>query len=176
MTAKDRQGSHAERTRALAAALRASMDREAGLFVRLGGEIESLRESMQARSWGTGLAIAQAIERSAGVIEEADDARADAFVLLRDHLKLPQATAFSAVLPALPDGIREELEGSWRQMRVSLVRLKTATSRMRYSAEALAGALNAVLEQVFPHRRGRIYSRRGTPTAVVGTPVVDRKL
>jgi hypothetical protein len=176
MTAKDRQESRAERTCALAAALRAHMERETALFVRLGGEIESLRESMQARSWGTGLAIAQAIERSAAVIEEADEARAGAFVLLRDHLELPQATAFSAVLPALPDGTRQELETSWRQMRISLVRLKTATSRMRYSAEALAGALNSILEQVFPHRRGRIYSRRGTPTAVVATPVVDRKL
>ncbi len=165
-----------QRTTALARTLKDGMDREAGHFARLCGEIESLRESMQARSFGTGLAIAQAIERSAAVIEGADEARSETFALLRDHLGLPQATAFSAVLPALPEEVREELEASWRQLRVSLVRLKTATSRMKYSAEALAGALNSIVEQVFPYRKGRIYSRRGTPTAVAGALLVDRKL
>jgi hypothetical protein len=165
-----------ERTNALARALKAGMDRESGLFSRMGGEIERLRETMQARAWGTGLAIAQAVERSAGEIEAADAAREEAFVLLREQLDLPRATAFSAVFPALPDGTREELEESWRQLRGSLVRLKTATSRMRYSAEALAEVLNRILEQVFPYRKGKIYSRRGTPTAVGGAHLVDRRL
>ena len=165
-----------EATNALALGLRDAMDREAAMFARLGEETERLREAMHAKAWSTGLAIAQSIERSAGAIEAADGDRDGAFVLLREHMALPQETAFSAVLPSLPDGTREELEESWRRLRSSIVRLKTATSRMRYSAEALADALNRILEQVFPYRRGKIYSRRGTPTSVGGAQLVDRKL
>jgi hypothetical protein len=165
-----------ERTNALARALREAMDREADLFCRLGREVDTLREAVQARSWGAGLAISQAIEHSAASIEEADAQREAAFVVLREHMDMPRETAFSGILPSLPDGTREGMEESWRHLRASLVRLKTGTSRMRYSAEALAGALNRVLELILPYRKGKIYSRRGTPTSVSGALIVDREL
>ena len=165
-----------ERTFALAGALREGMDREAELFCRLGREVDTLREAVQARSWGAGLAIAQAIEHSAAAIEEADGRRDAAFVELREHLDMPRETTFSAVLPGLPDGTREELEESWRRLRASLVRLKTGTSRMKYSAEALSETLNRILEQILPYRKGKIYSRRGTPTSVSGALIVDREM
>ena len=68
------------------------------------------------------------------------------------------------------------MEESWRGLRMAVVRLKTATGRMRYSAEALALTLNRILEQVFPYRKGKIYNRRGTPSAVSGAVMVDRRL
>lgn len=165
-----------ERTCALARALQEAMDGEAELFCRLGREVETLREAVQARSWGAGLSISQAIEHSSVSIEEADARRDAAFVLLREHLAMPRETAFSAILPGLPDGVREELEESWRRLRASLVRLKTGTSRMRYQAEALAGTLNRVLDLVVPYRKGKIYSRRGTPTSVSGALIINREL
>ena len=54
--------------------------------------------------------------------------------------------------------------------------LATATNRLRYFAEALAGTLGRVLEEVFPHRRGKIYSRRGKATSVNDSLLVDRSL
>ena len=59
---------------------------------------------------------------------------------------------------------------------MSVVRLKTATGRMRYAAEALSQTLNRILEEAFPYRKGKIYSRRGKPTSVSGALLVDRKL
>jgi hypothetical protein len=47
---------------------------------------------------------------------------------------------------------------------------------MRYAAEALAEALNRILEGIFPSLKGKIYSRRGIPTGVTGALLVDRKL
>jgi hypothetical protein len=138
--------------------------------------VERLRVSFQEKDWNTGLTIAQGMERSAHAIEEADGARDRSFALLRSALDLPRETAFSALLPALPDGPREALEESWRSLRMSVIRLKTATGRMRHSAEALADTLNRILERIFPYRKGKIYTRRGTPTRVSGAHVVDRKL
>ncbi len=105
---------------------------------------------------------------------EADSARDEAFVLLRAAMQMPRETTFSALMPALPEEARAGLEDGWRRLRVSVVRLKTATGRMRYSAETLADALNRILEQIFPYRKGKIYSRRGTPTGVSGALLVDR--
>ncbi|MGA2479427.1 MAG: hypothetical protein ABSG63_11820 [Spirochaetia bacterium] len=165
-----------ERIRALALTMKARLDQETGLFDRLGVEVDRLRESYQAKDWGTSLLIAEGIERSAAAVGAADAARDDAFVHLREALELPEETFFSALLPALPDGERADLEEGWRRLRMSVVRLKTATGRMRYAAEALAGVLNRMVEELFPAMKGKIYSRRGRPTAVTGALLVNRKL
>ena len=165
-----------EQTNVLARALKARMDQEAELFDGLQQEVDLLREAFQAKDWSAGLAIAQGMEVAARTIEEADAARDKAFALLRGAMGLPRETAFSGLLPSLPDGQREALEESWRALRMSVIRLKTSTSRMRYSAEALAESLNRILEKIFPYRKGKIYSRTGAPTRVSGAHLVDRKL
>ena len=165
-----------ERTHALAVTMKDRLDREAELFERLGGDVDRLRESYQRKDWGSALAIAEGIQGSAGSIEEAETAREEAFALLRDARGLPRETFFSALLPGLPDEERGELEESWRRLRMSVVRLKTSAGRMRYAAEALAEVLNRMIEGIFPAMKGKIYSRRGRPTAVSGALLVDRKL
>jgi len=165
-----------EQTNALARALKDHIDREAELFCGLQRDVERLQVSFQEKDWNAGLTIAQGMERSAQAIEEADGARDRSFALLRGAMDLPRETAFSAMLPSLPEGQREALEESWRHLRMSVVRLKTATGRMRHSAEALADTLNRILERIFPYRKGKIYTRTGAPTRVSGAHMVDRKL
>jgi len=163
-------------TNALVRELKDRMDREAELFVDLGLEVERLRDTFQQKSWGPSLSLSEGIERSARSIEEADVARDEAFTRVREALDLPRETTMSAVLPGLPDLLRSEMEESWRGLRMAVVRLKTNTGRMRYSAEAMASTLNRILDEVFPYRKGKIYSRRGTPTGVSGAVLVDRRL
>jgi len=163
-----------EQTNVLWRSLKARMDRETELFDRLGGEVEHLRECFQEKSWSSGLVLAQGIEHAAEAISEADSSRDEAFVRLRAAMQVPREATFSALLPALPEDARAGLEESWRRLRVSVVRLKTATGSLRYSTETLADALNRILEQIFPYRKGKIYSRRGKPTGVSGALLVDR--
>jgi hypothetical protein len=163
-----------EQTNVLARSLKDRMDLETELFCGLQQDVERLRVSLQNKDWSTSLAIVQGMERSAQAIETADGARDQDFMLLRNALALPRETAFSGLLPALPDIQREALEESWRRLRMSVIRLKTATGRMRHSAEALADTLNRILERIFPYRKGKIYSRKGTPTRVGGAHLVDR--
>lgn len=165
-----------ERNYALVRTLKDRIDREAELFADLGQEVERLRDSFQQKSWGPSLSLAENIERSSQAVVLADAARDEAFAAVREAMDLPLETTMSAILPALPDLLRSEMEGSWRALRMSVVRLKTSTGRMRYSAEALAFTLNRILEQVFPYRKGKIYTRRGTPSSVSGAVLVDRKL
>jgi hypothetical protein len=165
-----------EPTNALVRTLKDRIDRETELFADLGQAVERLRESFQQKSWGPSLFLAENIERSSNAIEQADAARDDAFAAVREAMELPLETTMSAILPALPDLLRSEMEESWRGLRMAVVRLKTSTGRMRYSAEALAFTLNRILEQVFPYRKGKMYTRRGTPSGVSGAVLVDRRL
>ncbi|HET6486676.1 MAG TPA: hypothetical protein VFH83_09670 [Spirochaetia bacterium] len=165
-----------ERRHALVLALKDLIDREARLFTVLGEEVRKLRDTFQEKNWGPSLALAENIQRSSRAVEEADTARDRAFMSLLEALDLPPETTMSAVLPALPDTLRPDMEESWRGLRMAVVRVKTSTGRMRYSAETLATALNGILEEAFPYRKGKIYSRRGTATGVSGAVLVDRRL
>jgi hypothetical protein len=164
-----------ETTKALVETLDESMKAESALFFGLGQAFERLRETFQGKEWGPSLATAEEIQRSAQSIGEADAVRDEAFISLREALRLPRESAFSAILPILPDAERELLETSWRALRMAVVRLKIETGRMRYSAEALSQTLNRILDEAFPYRKGKIYSRRGKPTSVSGALLVDRK-
>jgi hypothetical protein len=165
-----------EQTTVQARRLRAEMDRETALFVQLGEEVEKLKGSFQDHQWIPGLEVAERIQGYAGMIEQVEADREAAFRSLRDELGQDVATGFSVILPRLPEECRGELEESWRGLRTAVVRLKTASGRLRYAAEALGGTLTRMLEALFPQRRGRIYSRRGTATAPGGSLLVDRKL
>ena len=165
-----------EQTTLRAHRLRADMDRETALFGELGAEVEKLKDSFQAKQWIPGLAVAERIQGFAARIEQAETDRETAFRSLREQLGKDDGSGFSALLPRLPEDCRGELEQSWRGLRASVVRLKTASGRLRYAADVLGGTLTRMLEAVFPQRRGRIYSRRGTATAPSGSLLVDRKL
>jgi len=165
-----------ERRHALVLALKDLIDRETRLFAVLGEEVQKLRDTFQQKNWGPSLALAENIERSARAVEEADTARDGAFSSVLDAFDLPPETTLSALLPNLPEPLRSGMDESWRGLRMAVVRVKTSTGRVRYSAETLASALNGILEEVFPYRKGRIYSRRGTPTGVSGAVLVDHRL
>ncbi len=165
-----------QQTTVLVETLKGQMERESDLFLAMGREMERLRDSVILKKWTAGLAIAQDLERFAHGIEEADAARDQTFTSLCVSLGLPPESVFSSLLPHVETEQRIPLEGSWRNLRTSVVKLGTATNRMRYFSEALAGTLGKVLEEVFPHRRGKIYSRRGTATSVNDALLVDRKL
>jgi hypothetical protein len=152
------------------------MERETELFLEMGQQIERLKDSVTRKNWAAGLSIAQDLERFASRVEQIDTARDWAFFSLCVSLGLPRETFFSALLPRMNAEQRGLLEKGWRNLRMSVVRLATATNRMRYFAEALSGTLGRMLEEVFPHRRGKIYSRRGTATRVNDAFLVDRKL
>ncbi len=165
-----------QQTTVLVGALKTSMERETGIFRDMEREMERLRDSFQQKKWVSGLAIAQGMEKFTRLIDVADEARDRAFVALANALGVTREMPFSSVLSTMSAQHRGALEESWRDLRKAVVHLSTTTSRMRYSAEALAGTLSRILEQIFPHRRGRIYSRRGKATSVTDSLLVDRSL
>ena len=165
-----------EQTTALAEALAGLVEREAGLFLVMEKEVDRLRDSVQQKKWAPALATAQGLERFAAKIEETDTARDRTFQDLCAILGLSSDVPFAILLSRLDVAQRSVLEKRWRSLRISVIRLGTASNRLRYYAEALGGTVGRILEEIFPHRKGRIYSRRGKATSVNDALLVDRKL
>jgi hypothetical protein len=153
-----------------------AMDMEAELFKRLGAGMDRLRDSFAAKRWTESLTIAQGFESAALEIEATDRVRETAFSDLKAGFGVPDGEQFSAVVARVPAEERSGLEESWRGLKTSVFRLKTATGRLRYSTETLSDTLNRIFEGIFPHRRGRIYTRHGTPVTAAGSLIIDKEL
>jgi AAA+ ATPase superfamily predicted ATPase len=61
----------------------------------------------------------------------------------------------------LPAAERDELFALYRQLRLALIRVKGNAGLLGFYLRSLSETLQKVLEELFPHRKGRIYSRSG---------------
>lgn len=164
------------RATGLVTALREGMDREARLFADLVADLDRLGASFKARDWTGSLVVAQGLDGMARRIEGAEAERAGVVADLAAALGMAPGTALSALVGRLDPAERRPLEESGRRLRMEVFRLKTATGRLRYSAETLSGTLGRVLEDILPGRRGRIYDPQGRPSVPSGAVLVDHSL
>lgn len=135
-------------------------------------EQERLLETVRARSWADLERTLEGLRALEGRVQEAD----------RDRLEaLPEgagsAEAFAGSVGGLQVASRMELERSYHALGLSVLRVKGALSRLDHYVGAVMGSLNAVLGELLPYRKGRIYSSRGHQRQAADAPVVvDRKL
>jgi hypothetical protein len=149
-----------------------AMDREAGLLEEFAREQEGLLDSVRARSWADLERKLDALRALEARVQEADRQRLEA---------LPEGAADAAAYASLVGGLqrakRVELEGSYHALSLAVVRVKGALSRLDHYLTAVTGSLNAVLGELLPYRKGRIYSARGHQREAADAPIlVDRKL
>ncbi|MCX7031960.1 MAG: hypothetical protein NTU62_17825 [Spirochaetes bacterium] len=164
------------RATGLVGVLREGMDREALMFSDLVGELDRLGASFKAKDWTGSLVVAQGLDGMARRIERVEAERAAAVADLATALGMAPGTPLSALVGRLEPSERQPLEDSGRRLRTAVFRLKTATGRLRYSAETLSGTLGRVLEGIFPGRRGRMYDPQGRPAVPTGASLVDHSL
>ena len=164
------------RATGLVGALREGMDREAVMFGDLVGELDRLGASFKAKDWTGSLIVAQGLDGMARRIEAAEAERAALVADLAAALGVSPDTPLSALVGRISPSVRQPLEESGRHLRTAVFRLKTATGRLRYSAETLSGTLGRVLEGIFPGRRGRMYGPEGRPAVPTGAALVDHSL
>jgi hypothetical protein len=164
------------RATGLVGALREGMDREAGMFADLVGDLDRLGASFSAKDWTGSLVVAQGLDGMARRIERAETERAAVVAGLAAALGMTPGTPLSAIVGRLDPSERRSLEESGRRLRTEVFRLKTTTGRLRYSAETLSGTLGRVLEGILPGRRGRMYGPQGRPSVPTGAVLVDHSL
>lgn len=149
-----------------------AMEREASVLEEFAREQEKLLETVRARSWADLERKLEALRSLEGKVQEADRERLEA---------LPEgegdAASFAGSVGGLQVAARMELERSYHALGLAVLRVKGALSRMDHYVGAVMGSLNAVLGELLPYRKGRMYSSQGHQRHAADAPVVvDRKL
>ncbi|MEJ2663809.1 MAG: hypothetical protein P8107_07170 [Spirochaetia bacterium] len=106
------------------------------------------------------------LKGKAGTLNSIEECRCASFDALKKKLGLPCETGFLKLLPIVPVTERERLLSAYRKLKVAVFSVKGATTRLTYYFRSMEGSFKKVLGELFPHRKGKIYSKDGRPKKV----------
>jgi len=149
-----------------------AMTEERELFHRFAEEEAGLTRIVQDRDWQRLERSLADLERLAGAIEAAEQRRHQRYQELKQQLGVGDRAGFALVVSRMPESERVGLAGCHEELRGAVGRVRTLTASLAYYFRYIKESVEQVLVEAFPHRRGRIYSRRGRPTEAGTDPVV----
>lgn len=145
--------------------LKKTMADEARLLNEYAARLGALQRTVARRDWEAVEKHIAGLRNLTGEIERAEDARLEAYRRLKASLSIAGGASFDQVLSRLEAPVREELAEQQRGLRIAIIRVKGAAGLLGYYARTMADTSRAVLEELFPHRKGRMYSRSGRARA-----------
>ena len=117
---------------------------------------EMLKGSVKSQDWPGIEAHLERLGSTAKRIDAVESRRNDRFRGFTD------TESFSAWLRQQPIAVQSELMPLHRKIRVVLIRIRSLSKSLFYTFRSMQESLHQILAEIFPHRRGKIYSRAGS--------------
>ena len=141
-----------------------------------------LQELISTRQWNRLEGQVQELRRLASRAEALEDRRFCSYEELKAALAAAgeqhetpsrgETCTFETVVTCLPAAERDELLALHRQLKLAVIRVKSNAALLGTYLRSLSETLQKVLEELFPHRKGRIYSRSGKTRDTAGESLV----
>jgi hypothetical protein len=141
--------------------LKDALQQEARCLNDFAARQKSMQAAISRRKWTELDKEVAELKGLAEKIEALEDGRASAYKGLREALHARDREDFLQVVSRLPAADREELLAQYRHLKAAVIRVKASAGLLSYYVRSLSETLRAVLEEMLPHRKGRIYSRSG---------------
>ncbi len=79
---------------------------------------------------------------------------------------------FYHVIVHLPTGERDRLGYLYRELKLAVYQMQSITAGIDTYISSMRETMNHILEEVFPHRKGKIYAKDGKETSKETDPMV----
>jgi ribosomal 50S subunit-associated protein YjgA (DUF615 family) len=141
--------------------LKTTLQEEARYLNDFASHQKSLQETIRGHRWMEIDSEVAALRELAGKIEQLEASRLQAYEELRDVLQARGPEEFPQIVARLPRADRDELLALHRKMRAAVIRVKASAGLLAYYVRSMSDTLRQVLEELLPHRKGKLYSRSG---------------
>jgi len=152
-------------------ALKKALRDEAQVLTEFAAGQKRLQELIGKRQWTRLEGQIEELKSLASRAETLEEQRHSSYRQLKADLGLSDeppgkagagdAGRFEDVVTRLAGPDRDELFALYRQLKLAVIRVKGNAGLLGFYLRSLSGTLQKVLEELFPHRKGRIYSRSG---------------
>ncbi|MBN2553824.1 MAG: flagellar export chaperone FlgN [Spirochaetales bacterium] len=124
---------------------------------------KGLQQAISKRQWTELNGEIDSLRVLADRIEALEEERIEAYRVLKSSLQAGDQESFSQIVARLPADERDELLGLYRHLKAAVIRVKASAGLLNYYVQSMSDALRQILEELFPHRKGKMYSRSGKP-------------
>ncbi|WP_269844563.1 flagellar export chaperone FlgN [Marispirochaeta aestuarii] len=153
------------------------MKQEISLMEEFRCNEEKLRDALKQSDWTSLSDHMERMGQIADWIDTTEKKRRDAYSALCADFDADDSIPFYQAIMSLPEDMRCECAELYRSLKFTTVKIKGVTWSLDSHIRSVSDTMQAVLNELFPYRKGRIYSRHGkTRTADTEPLVVNQHL
>lgn len=154
------------------AQLKAQLRKQNELLDSFGNLEHELQSAIIDRDWPTMDKVMPRLEHLSRDLEALERRRHDTVSKIKQAEGLNDAAPFSEVVLKAADDDRTELAELYRELQIAVLRVKNHTAGIDSYVRNSVRTANSVLGEVFPERKGTIYSRSGVQSPARSSAMV----
>jgi len=147
------------------------MDRETELLNAYFSEEKRLFTAVTSRDWHHLENSIRGMEETGKSIAAFEEKRETALSALRGMHNAGDRERFYFFLQKLPEEDRSLLAESFRNMKVAVLRLQALDNQIQGYLRSAATTLKEIVEEIFPHRKGTMYCKKGKTSEPEANPM-----
>jgi hypothetical protein len=137
------------------------MNMEISLFSQFTSLITRLSGSVREKNWPALETIVSELNQSGDKIVEIEKKRDDQYAKLKKAIGASDDMRLSDILSLLDTRDQTELSILTKRLRMEVLKVKVHSRGLSYYLQSVSHLLRSILEEAFPHTRGKIYSSSG---------------
>jgi len=146
-------------------------------FVSAVEQAGELRNSIFKHDWKKLSQTLEKMEHVSGYLAALEKERAHVFSKLRSEVGAKTTAGFYTVVVHLEQERQERLSGQFRELKNLVLQLQGVIWSIDAYTRTLSTTIYEILQEIFPHRRGTMYSKSGRKRKSGNDPlVVNRHL
>ena len=157
--------------------IREMLERLAERFTEFSGHEKRLQRCMLEKNWRELELILTGLERAASEITALEEARVRELERLRTEAGLPEGASFYEIIGRFPEPERSACSAAYRALKTEVYITKGVAENIGRYASSATGSLREMLDELYPHRRGKLYTKDGfTKSSRMDALVVNQRL
>ncbi len=152
--------------------VKSQLEKQSDLLGKFGRLEADLQEAIIERDWQTMDAVIPELERLGDELENLEREREAAVCASKEELGLAPEQSFAELLARSEPQERAELASLYRNLQIAVLRVKNQTSGIDAYVRNSIRTANTVLGEIFPERKGTLYSRTGAHRQAHGSAIV----
>jgi predicted transcriptional regulator len=148
------------------------MEEQIELIKRYCDSEKQLRECLFEKDWKSLEETITTLQPLTDRVNELETERNSLFEQLREDLGEEKTASFYQVIIHLPEEERDALAALYRELKMAVFHMQGITNSIDVYINSMSETMNYVLDELLPHRKGKIYARDGKPTQKDANPLV----
>jgi hypothetical protein len=155
--------------------LKKSIEEEISLFNSFLKLEHNLNESVKSKNWDNVNKYLGNLSDISIRVEKTEKIRHETFKELCSECKISRNTSFREFIDCVYGAEKDELSRLQAVLTDTIKKVRKTSIGMSSHFKYMYGTVNNLLEEIFPFRKGKIYSRQGKASEVNSSPVMINK-